>query len=200
MIDSLVLATHNRDKKDELTVLLAELGILLQTLDQYPDVPNVVEDGETCEANAIKKATGISQYTGHASLADDTGLDVEALGGQPGVFAARYAGSGASYEDNWRKVIQEMEGIPWQCRHARFITVAAIARPGSNVRVVDGVLEGMIAEHPAGDNGFGYDPIFFIPSLGRTMAELSNEEKNIISHRAIALGKAKAILKTMIHK
>ena len=197
----LVLATKNQDKKDELTALLAELGISLRTLDMFPGAPDVVEDGDTCEANAIKKATEIAQFTGHTSLADDTGLHVEALGGRPGVFAARYAGSGASYEDNWRKVLQEMEGIPSEQRHASFLTVAAIAQPGQkNVQVVDGTLDGMITECPIGDNGFGYDPIFFIPSLGKTMAQLSVEEKNTISHRAIALRKAKTILEAMFKR
>ena len=200
MIGPLVLATQNPDKKDELIALLAELGVSLRTLAEFPGAPDVVEDGETCETNAIKKATEIAQYTGHLALADDTGLNVEALGGRPGVFAARYAGPGASYEDNWRKVLQEMDGIPWERRHALFLTVAAIAKPGSEVQVVDGILEGMIAEHPAGDNGFGYDPIFFIPSLGKTMAQLTTEEKNTMSHRAIALQKAKAILHAMIQQ
>jgi len=200
MIASLVLATRNHDKKDELSALLDGLGIVLRTLDEFPGAPDVVEDGDTCEANAIKKATEIAQYTGQLALADDTGLSVEALEGRPGVFAARYAGPGASYEDNWRKVFHEMEGIPWERRHASFLTVAAIAQPGSDVQVVDGILDGMIAEHPAGDNGFGYDPIFFIPSLGKTMAQLSAEEKNKMSHRAIALQKAKAILQAMINQ
>ena len=200
MIGPLVLATRNQDKKEELSALLAELGISLRTLEEFPGAPDVVEDGETCEANAVKKATEIAQYTGHTALADDTGLKVEALGGRPGVFAARYAGPDASYEDNWRKVLHEMEGIPWERRNASFLTVAAIAQPGFDVQVVDGTLEGMIAEHPAGDNGFGYDPIFFIPSLGKTMAQLSAEEKNRMSHRAIALRKAKAILRAMIEQ
>lgn len=200
MIGPLVLATRNQDKKVELSALLAELGISLRTLEEFPGAPDVVEDGETCEANAVKKATEIAQYTGHIALADDTGLKVEALGGRPGVFAARYAGSGANYEDNWRKVLYEMEGVPWERRHASFLTVAAIAQPGFEVQVVDGTLKGMIAEHPAGDNGFGYDPIFFIPSLGKTMAQLSAEEKNRMSHRAIALRKAKAILQAMIQQ
>ena len=200
MIGPLVLATRNQDKKDELAALLAELGIALRTLEEFPGAPDVVEDGDTCEANAIKKATEIAQYTGHTALADDTGLNVEALGGRPGVFAARYAGPDASYEDNWRKVLHEMEGIPWERRNASFLTVAAIAQPGSDVQVVDGTLEGMIAECPVGGNGFGYDPIFFIPSLGKTMAQLSAEEKNRMSHRAIALRKAKAILQAMIEQ
>ena len=198
MGNPLVLATRNQDKKDELTSLLADIGIVLQTMDEFPDAPEVVEDGGTCEANAIKKATAIARYTGHAVIADDTGLNVTALGGRPGAFAARYAGPGATYEDNWRKVLHEMEGIPWSHRRACFITVAAIALPGKDVKTVDGTLEGMIAEHPAGNNGFGYDPIFFIPSLGKTMAELTAEEKSMVSHRAIALQKAKAIVRTMI--
>ena len=195
MSDPLVLATQNQDKKNEITRLLSGLGISLRTLDYYPDVPVVIEDGDTCEENAIKKAVEISKYTGHIALADDTGLDVKALDGRPGVFAARYAGLDSSYEDNWRKVLDEMQGVPWEQRHACFVTVAAIAQPGFEVCVTEGILRGMIATSPAGENVFGYDPIFFIPSFGKTMAELSMEEKNSISHRAIALQKAKAILK-----
>ncbi len=199
-IGPLVLATRNQDKKDEFLALLDELDISLRTLEEFPGAPDVVEDGETCEENAIKKATEIMQYTGHAAFADDTGLQVAALGGQPGVFAARYAGPRASYEDNWRKVLHEMEGVPWECRQAAFLTVAAIARPGFEVQVVDGTLEGMIAEAPIGDHGFGYAPIFFIPSMGKTMAQLNVNEKNTMSHRAIALRKAKAILQVMIEQ
>ena len=184
MIGPLVLATRNQDKKDELAALLEELGISMRTLEEFPGAPDVVEDGETCEANAVKKATEIMQYTGHTALADDTGLNVEALGGRPGVFAARYAGPDASYEDNWRKVLHEMDGIPWERRHALFLTVAAIAQPGLEVQVVDGTLKGMIAEHPAGDNGFGYDPYFLIREYGRTFGELSPLVKQLLSHRA----------------
>tara|TARA_B100000315_G_C14585243_1_gene592652 strand:- start:651 stop:1253 length:603 start_codon:yes stop_codon:yes gene_type:complete len=197
MIATLVLATRNQDKKKELSALLAGLGICLRMVEEFPDAPDVIEDGETCEANAVKKATEIARYTGYTALADDTGLQIEALGGNPGVFAARYAGLGANYEDNWRKVLHEMEGIPWERRQALFVTVAAIVQPGFEAHVADGSLRGMIAERPIGDQGFGYDPIFFIPSLGKTMAQLSTGEKNMISHRAIALRKAKIILQTI---
>jgi XTP/dITP diphosphohydrolase len=157
-------------------------------------VPDVVEDGETCEANAIKKAKAVSQATGLFAVADDTGLEVDELGGRPGVYAARYAGEQASYEDNWRKLLRELSGVPRDRRTARFITVAAIASPSGNVQVAEGELQGMIAEQPAGARGFGYDPVFFVPELGKTLAELSPQEKNRISHRAKAFAKMREML------
>lgn len=208
----LVLATRNRDKGAELSALLQELGIRVRTLAEFPDAPEVVEDGATCEANAVKKATAIARHTGLPALADDTGLMVDALNGRPGVYAARYAGENATYEDNWRKLLQELAGVPIEQRRARFVTVAALARPNERgqetrgtgreacssrnlqVDVVEGVLEGRIAEQPAGSSGFGYDPVFLVPDLGRTLAQLSPEEKNRVSHRARALAQVKELL------
>ncbi|MCZ6780007.1 MAG: non-canonical purine NTP pyrophosphatase, partial [Nitrospirae bacterium] len=126
-----MLATRNRDKCAELAALLGDLGIRLRTLDDFPEVPDVVEDGETCEANAVKKARAVARHTGLPAIADDTGLQVDALGGRPGVYAARYAGETASYEDNWRKLLRELEGVQREQRRARFITVAAVARPSA---------------------------------------------------------------------
>lgn len=194
MIQELVLATRNPHKGAELAALLGELGIKVRTLAEFPDAPEVAEDGDTCEANAVKKAREIARSTGLPALADDTGLEVEALAGRPGVYAARYAGRGATYEDNWRKLLRELEGVPRERRRARFTTVAAIAEPSGSVLVVEGVLEGLIAEAPAGAHGFGYDPVFFVPELGKTLAELSPEEKNRVSHRARALAKIKELL------
>jgi XTP/dITP diphosphohydrolase len=190
----LVLATRNRHKGQELAALLSDLGIGIRTMDEFPQVPDVVEDGETCEANAIKKAKAVSQATGLFAVADDTGLEVDELGGRPGVYAARYAGEQASYEDNWRKLLRELSGVPRDRRTARFITVAAIASPSGNVQVAEGELQGMIAEQPAGARGFGYDPVFFVPELGKTLAELSPQEKNRISHRAKAFAKVREML------
>jgi len=189
-----VLATRNPDKGRELAALLKDLGIHIRTLAEFPDAPEVVEDGETCEANAIKKAVTIARHTKLPAAADDTGLMVEALGGRPGVHAARYAGEGATYDDNCRKLLRELAGVPRERRSARFVTVAAIADPKGKVEVVQGALDGLITEVPAGTKGFGYDPVFFVPELGKTLAQLTPGEKNRISHRALAFAKIKELL------
>lgn len=195
MVKEIVLATRNRHKGEELAALLGDLGIRIRTLADFPTVPEVEEDGATCEANAIKKAREIARATGLTAVADDTGLEVDALGGCPGVFAARYAGEHATYEDNCRKLLQELAGVPEPKRTARFLTVAAIALPGGDVHVAQGILEGLITEEPIGDRGFGYDPVFKVPELGKTLAELTAEEKNRVSHRAKAFVQAKEILR-----
>ncbi len=198
MIAELVLATNNRHKAAELQALLSDVGVRIRTLAEFPDAPEVVEDGTTCEANAIKKATAIANHTGLPAMADDTGLMVEALGGRPGVYAARYAGEQATYEDNCRKLLGELQGVPVAKRRARFVTVVAfVPRPGVQAQVVEGALDGVIAEQPAGTYGFGYDPVFVVPELGKTLAQLTSEEKNRISHRARALAKVREILQTM---
>jgi XTP/dITP diphosphohydrolase len=197
MIRELVLATRNRHKEGELAALLGGLGITIRTLDEFPDAPEVVEDGDTCEANAIKKARVIAEFTGLPAVADDTGLEVDALGGRPGVYAARYAGEDATYEDNCQKLLLELRGVPRERRTARFLTVAAIALPSDGIRVAQGILEGEIADEASGTLGFGYDPVFRIPELGKTLAELSADQKNAISHRAKAFTQAKALLREM---
>lgn len=198
MISQIVLATHNPDKRAEIAALLSDLGITVRSLTEFPQAPVVVEDGETCEANAIKKAKVIADYTGLMAVADDTGLEVDALGGRPGVHAARYAGAHVSYEDNWKKLLRELDGVPMEQRGARFLTVVAIASPSrQQVETVEGMLNGVIAERPAGTGGFGYDPVFVVPELGKTLAELTPAEKNRISHRAHAFAKAKAVLQQL---
>jgi XTP/dITP diphosphohydrolase len=194
MIRELVLATRNRNKVIELVALLGDLGITIRTLDEFPDAPDVVEDGDTCEANAVKKARVIAEFTGLPAVADDTGLEVDALGGRPGVYAARYAGEDATYEDNCRKLLRELTGVPREQRTARFLTVAAIALPSDGIRVARGALEGVIAEEASGTLGFGYDPVFQIPELGKTLAQLSADQKNTISHRAKAFAKVREML------
>ena len=196
MIRELVLATRNRHKGEELAALLGDLGITIRTLDEFPDAPDVVEDGDTCEANAIKKARAIAQFTGLPAVADDTGLEVDALGGRPGIYAARYAGEDATYEDNCRKLLREMAGVPREQRTARFLTVAAIALPSDGIRVAQGTLDGAIAEQASGALGFGYDPVFLIPELGKTLAQLSADQKNTISHRAKAFAKMREIVRS----
>lgn len=197
MIRELVLATRNRHKVEELVALLGGLGIRIRTLDEFPHAPEVVEDGITCEANAVKKARAIAEFTGLPAVADDTGLEVDALGGRPGVYAARYAGEGATYEDNCRKLLQELAGVPRERRTARFLTVAAIALPSDEVKVAQGLLDGVIAEEASGTLGFGYDSLFFVPELGKTLAQLSADHKNRISHRAKAFIQAKDLLEEM---
>lgn len=197
MIRELVLATRNRHKGEELAALLGDLGVTIRTLDEFPDAPEVIEDGDTCEANAVKKARVIAEFTGLPAVADDTGLEVDALGGRPGVYAARYAGENATYEDNCRKLLRELAGVPRERRTARFLTVAAIALPSEDIRVTRGTLDGMIAEEATGTLGFGYDPVFLIPELGKTLAQLSPDQKNTISHRAKAFTQAKDLLKVM---
>jgi len=194
MIRELVLATRNRNKVLELVALLSDLGITIRTLDEFLDAPDVVEDGDTCEANAVKKASVIAEFTGLPAVADDTGLEVDALGGRPGVYAARYAGEDATYEDNCRKLLRELMGVPREQRTARFLTVAAIALPSDGIRVARGTLEGVIAEEASGTLGFGYDPVFQIPELGMTLAQLSVDQKNTISHRAKAFAKVREML------
>lgn len=193
-LKEIVLATRNRHKGAEVAALLDGLDLTIRILDEFPHAPEVVEDGATCEANAVKKAREIAAATGLPAVADDTGLEVDALGGRPGVYAARYAGEQATYEDNCRKLMHELSGIPVGKRTARFITVAALAFPSNGVRVTTGELHGLITERPAGSQGFGYDPVFFVPELGKTLAELSAEEKNLVSHRAKAFLKLREII------
>ncbi|MFB3146166.1 MAG: XTP/dITP diphosphatase [Nitrospirales bacterium] len=196
----LVLATGNPDKQKEIVALLGDLPITIRTLKEFEPLPPIVEDGETCEANAIKKATVIANHTGRLALADDTGLEVDALGGRPGVYAARYAGEHATYQDNCRKLLEELQGVPVGKRAARFLTVIALAEPTNSVDVVEGVLDGTIAETVSGTDGFGYDPVFFVPELGKTLAQITLEEKNQISHRGRALAKVKDVLRQKIQQ
>ena len=199
-LKDIVLATRNRHKGAEVAALLDGLGLTIRTLDEFPHAPEVVEDGATCEANAVKKAKAIAEAIGLPAVADDTGLEVDALGGRPGVYAARYAGERATYEDNCRKLIHELSGVPLAKRTARFITVAAFAVPSHGVRVTTGELRGLITETPAGSQGFGYDPVFFVPELGKTLAELSSDEKNRVSHRAKAFVQVRQLLQEIIEE
>lgn len=193
-VNEIVLATRNPDKGRELGALLGGLGIRIRTVADFPNAPEVEEDGTTCEANAIKKAREIARATGVPAVADDTGLEVDALEGRPGVYAARYAGEHATYEDNCRKLLLELAGVPRPKRTARFLTVAAIAFPSGDVHVTQGNLEGLITEQPVGDRGFGYDPVFLVPEFDRTLAQLTAEEKNRMSHRAKAFAQMRVWL------
>lgn len=187
----LVLATHNRDKAREIVDMLSGLDIEVVTLDAYPEFPATIEDGDTLEANALKKAREASEHTGCSALADDTGLEVDALNGAPGVYSARYSGEGATYASNCAKLLTEMKNVPEGKRGARFRTVMALVlvtreRPFEYL-MTDGALNGEIAALTRGGHGFGYDPVFIDRTSGRTLAEMSLAEKNRTSHRYRAL-------------
>jgi len=182
----IILATHNRGKMKEMSSILAHLPVTLLTLDDFPQIGEIPETGETLKENAFIKAETVHQKTGLPALADDTGLEVDALDGAPGVHSSRYDGETATFEDNCRKMMQEMDGIPAEERTARFHTVIAFVSDSGN-EWTEGMVEGRILEKKQGDGGFGYDPLFYYPPLKKTFAELNSEQKNNISHRGKAL-------------
>jgi XTP/dITP diphosphohydrolase len=189
-----VVATGNRHKVEEIRAMLADLPVTVRPLADFPGAPEVVEDGATYRENALKKARSAAKFTGKPALADDTGLEVDALGGQPGLYAARFAGEGCTFQDNVRKLLLLLKGVPSPRREARFVCVIALVDPTGREQVVEGELRGRITESQAGSGGFGYDPVFYVPAVGKTLAELTAEEKNRISHRRRALDKARAII------
>ena len=193
-VSTVVLATRNQDKVQEIRALLADLPLTFLSLTDFPDLTEVVEDGATCQENAAKKAKEIAVETGYWALADDTGLEVEALGGRPGVYAARYAGENATYTDNCQKLLEELQPIAAGQRRARFLTVMVLSDPAGQTEAVEGELEGQITQEFYGSHGFGYDPVFHVPSAHKTLAEMTLEEKNKISHRGHALRLAKELL------
>jgi len=194
----LVLATRNKGKVKELQELLAGAGVEVVSLADFPDVPEVVEDGDTFQANAVKKAREVAEAVGELTLSDDSGLEVDCLDGAPGVISARFAGAQHDDEANNRKLLELMSGVPWEKRTGRFRCVVAIAVPGGKTETVEGTCEGIITSEPRGTQGFGYDPLFFVPEYKRTFAELNAAEKNLISHRGKALQKALTVLKRTI--
>jgi XTP/dITP diphosphohydrolase len=200
---ALVIATGNAGKIREFSALLADLGFSLKTLADFPNCPEVAEDGDTFAANAAKKARAVAACTGLAALADDSGLEVDALGGRPGVFSARYAGDRTAPErptdaDNYRKLLEEMVNIPWEQRQARFVCCIVVAFPQGPTVVARGVCEGRINLTPRGAGGFGYDPVFWLPEYNCTMAEVGLTVKNRISHRAQALKQLKSTLADLL--
>jgi XTP/dITP diphosphohydrolase len=190
----LILATANQNKKIEMTALLQGLPLDLRTLADYPGLAMPEEDQDTFVGNAIKKAQVVAEHSGEMAIADDSGLEVEALGGRPGVYSSRYAGVEGDYERNNRLLLNELSDIPPQERGARFVAVIAIATPGNRTYTVQGVCPGRIADAPRGEGGFGYDPLFIYEPKGLTFAEMSASEKNAVSHRARALRQARELL------
>jgi len=189
---SLVLGTSNAGKVKELRTLLAPLSIELIPASELDRPPDVEEDAGTLDGNARKKARGFHEHTGHPALADDTGLEVAALDGGPGVHTARFAGPDATPDDNKRKLLAVMEGA--DDRRARFRTVAALVEGDGTVHTFEGICEGTITTEPWGEGGFGYDPLFRPDGYDQTFAEMPLEEKNEISHRRRALDAVRAFL------
>lgn len=194
----LIIATTNRGKFAEIKAALQGLGLTLSFLGELPGAPEVTEDGLTFEANARKKAVQIARWAGRPTLADDSGLVVPALGGRPGVHSARYAGAGSTDEENRKKLLLEMKDLPEARRSASFVCCLVVATPDGRELLVEDRCEGQIHHEPRGTGGFGYDPIFLIPSLGKTAAELPLAEKNKISHRGLALKRLREILPSFL--
>ena len=192
----LVLATRNENKVREIKQILADMPLQFLSLSDFPDVPSVEEDGGTFEENAIKKALHVWRHTGLASLADDSGLEVDALDGRPGIMSARFAGEPVSYEANNQKLLEMMESLPEGKRTAKFVCVAVLVSPKGKMVLQRGEIKGVIARKARGAYGFGYDPVFYLPERKRTIAELDPGTKNEISHR----GKALSSLKPFMHK
>jgi len=186
---NLVIATGNPGKTAEIRDMLKGFPIDIKNLDDFGPIPPVVEDGDTFDENAYKKASFVSKILGYPALADDSGLVVDALDGAPGVYSARYAGENASDQQRYTKLLDEMKGHT--NRQAAFECVMSLAVPTGAALTYEGRCEGLIAEKPAGDGGFGYDPVFYYPPLKKTFGELSREEKSRISHRGKALGELK---------
>ena len=189
-----VIATRNLGKLREMGAILASLSLKLRSLKDFPEIPDVVEDGATFSENAGKKARTVAHLTGRLTIADDSGLCVDALQGRPGIFSSRFAGDEASDREKYQELLDEMTGVPEGQRGAEFICVMAIVSPEGEMQTVEGKCRGRITFTPQGKHGFGFDPIFFVPEFGKTMAELEPEVKNQISHRAQALKKLTLIL------
>lgn len=194
----ILVATKNKNKFAEIRNKLASIDSLeLVSLLEYPDAPDVVEDGDTFEENAAKKALEIAAYAGLPAIADDSGLSVTALGGRPGVLSARYGGSGLTDRDRNILLLKEMESAAAEERSAKFVCVITLAFPDGRTRSARGECAGVITRSMKGDGGFGYDPVFFLPEFGATMAELTMAQKNRISHRGKALDRMREILETL---
>jgi XTP/dITP diphosphohydrolase len=202
MVHKLLIATRNPGKAHEYRAMLAGLILDVTYLDLEGITLEVEEAGASFAENAEQKARCYADTSGLWTWADDSGLEVDALQGAPGIYSARYAGAGASDADRRRKLLNAMAGVPWDRRTARFRCVVAIAGPGARggIRTAEGVCEGIVAFGPAGDNGFGYDPIFYLPDHHATKAQLPPEEKNRISHRGRAVLSAQRLLEEMLRE
>lgn len=187
----LLIATANKGKFREIELLLQGVVDRLYTVTDFPELPEVVEDGKTFEENAIKKAQSASKFSGKPVIADDSGLMVDILNGDPGVRSARYAGEGSQDDENNAKLLRNLADVPLHLRTATFHAVIALCFPDGSCRTFTGYLRGIVLDAPMGNGGFGYDPFFLVPDLGQTLAEIPIDIKNSISHRGKALFKLK---------
>ncbi len=195
----IVLATRNKKKIEEIRRITAGLSIRVLSLADYAECPETVEDRDTFEGNAVKKAVEVCQCTGKPALADDSGLEVDALNGAPGVYSARYAGAGANDITNNEKLLSELRAVPPDKRTARFVCCAALAFPDGTVKTFLGFAKGRIGLEPKGKTGFGYDPVFIPEGFDRSFAETTGEEKDRLSHRGKALEKLRNFLQNQPH-
>ena len=190
----IVLATRNPHKVDEITSILCDLGVEWIPFSALPNAPLLREEGSSLQENAAAKAKAGVAYTGFAALAEDSALEVDALGGAPGVYSSRFLGEGATDRDRIQEILRQLRTYPWHGRTARFRCVVAVAQPGEETVFAEGVCEGYIAWEPRGTAGFGYDPIFYVPEYCKTLAEIGPIVKNQISHRAKALEGCRELL------
>lgn len=191
----MIFATTNQGKVREIKAILGDIGEDILSLKEAGISADIVEDGSTFEENAIIKAKAIMELTGQIVLADDSGLEVDAMNKEPGIYSARFMGEDTPYEEKNRAIIERLEGVEGDARSARFVCVIAAAFPDGEVITTRGTIEGVIAKEPAGANGFGYDPIVYVPEYGMTTGQMEPEQKNAISHRGKALVAMKKILK-----
>lgn len=199
MEPKIIFATGNQNKMKEIRMILADLGMPIVSMKEAGIDIDVVEDGTTFEENALIKATEIAKVApGCIVLADDSGLEIDYLNKEPGIYSARYAGVDTSYDIKNNLLLQRLEGVPDEKRTARFVCAVAAAFPDGSTEVVRGTIEGMIGYEIVGENGFGYDPIFYLPEYGCTTAELSPEKKNELSHRGKALREMRVIMEKKI--
>ena len=196
-LNTIVLATQNRDKREELQEALSEFTVKILFLNDFPFIGEIEEVGKTLLENSMIKAKTVHNLTQLPVIADDTGLEVEALNGAPGIYSAHYAGEDVTYEDNVNKLLAEMENIPLENRKAQFRTVISFVDKDRELWT-EGTIKGIIGETAKGKNGFGYDPVFFVPELEKTFSELSIGEKNKISHRGLAMKKFRILLREYI--
>ena len=195
MADKIIFATGNKNKMREIRDILSDLGMEILSMKEAGIDKEINEDGKTFEENALIKARAVAEDTDAVVLADDSGLEIDYLNKEPGIYSARYLGEDTPYSVKNAEILKRCEGVPEEKRGARFVCVIACAYPDGSVDTATGVIEGKLAYEPKGENGFGYDPIFFLPERGCTTGELEPEEKNAISHRGIAIRKMVDILK-----
>lgn len=193
-----IIATKNAGKAKEFQHIFSQYQITVKSLLDFEEIEDIVEDGETFEENALIKARAIAKQFNQVVIADDSGLEVDALHGRPGVYSARYAGEGRDDQANIEKVLSELEGIPTEQRGARFVCALALVTPEGEESVVRGTCEGQILTECLGSEGFGYDPIFYLPELEKTMAQIPKHQKNVLSHRADAFAKLQTILMNLV--